>query len=146
MNEDLIQYENAGDFLRQRAEFRKEALRNLRKREGLPIPTIDENGRAIYLDSEGKPHSWAIGKKQGLSREEASQYWEESAPFEILDVAADGRPIQDEIRDLERDAELNRKTANVDFGVHSAPDLQIGNIYDEEQVDQAIQQYIERHL
>ena len=160
MFDEHVYYENAGDFLELRKKYRAEALRQLRIREKLPVPTVDSIGRCVYVGQDEQAHSWATGsvkqpyvqvEREGKSpaaapTEEIYHAWQGQHEFKILDVSFDGKPIENELRDLSRDAEQMGKV-KADFGVASspAPDLIINNIADEAEIDNAIQGYIKRH-
>jgi hypothetical protein len=153
------------DWWDQRAEFRKQALQNLRKREGLPTSERlvgsfyqradgfyrEPPGKEVFLDTTMYPNGnggytqWAKGTRKGLSREEADKNWGRSGGFEILEVAEDGRKLSDELRDLDRDATLVEEASRVSHGAESeqAPELVLTDTSDEE-VDRGLQEYLKR--
>jgi hypothetical protein len=160
-------FQRIGSFFEQRAEFRKQALASLRKREGLPTSEHlrgafyqrvdgfyrEPPGREVFLDTTLYPNGkggftqWAKGTRKGASREEASQNWGRSS-FEILEVAEDGRKrkLADELRDLDRDATAMEMAERISHGEvgEQAPDLVLDGTSDEE-IDQKLQEYIKRH-
>ena len=144
MIEEVQRY---GDWWEQRKEYRQQALVDLRKREGIPAPELID-GKWMYRDSEGEPYPWAVGKQTLPSAEEMDQFWDgvDARTFEIREVASDGRPISDEIRDLERDAQLIRDTQSVSFGDSSEPnpDFRLDSL-DDASVDSAIQKMVNHH-
>jgi len=159
-------FQRFGDWFEQRAEYRKQALASLRKREGLPASKRivgafyqrkdrafypEPPGREVFLDTAMYPNgrggysSFALGTRKGMSREEAEQHWGRPSDFEILDVASDGRKLEDELRDLDRDAAGMELGSRVSHGRESeqAPGLALANLSDEE-VEQRLQEYMKR--
>jgi hypothetical protein len=167
---DLNLFQRVGDFFEQRKQFRAAALTALRKREGLPSPVdennnpletrFDDQGQVQYYDQsgkqvervlfsgagrDGKPGAFAVGKRKGEALREAEQRWNSPAEFEILEVAEDGRQLQDEIADLDRDSSNYEMGERVSHGTASeqAPGLVLDGTSDEE-VDQKLQQYLKK--
>ena len=165
-------FQRVGDFFEQRKEYRQAALVALRKREGLPHPVdeqgneletrLDDFGEAHYYNQagqevehvywagtgkDGKPGAFAIGQRKGADLVEASRNWGDphEAEFEILDVAEDGRRLEDELRDLDRDATTFERSARVSHGPEGeqAPGFAINGTSDEE-IDQRLQAYVKR--
>ena len=143
----IFEEQHYGDFLEQRKQYRAEALDSLREREGIPAPEFID-GMWQYRDEEGNPHPWATGKRKQPDAAEMDEFWSgaDARTFEILPVARDGKPIEVEVKDLERDAQLVHDAGGVSFGDASepTPDFQIANFSDET-VDAAIQGYIDKH-
>ena len=165
------EYQRVGDWFEQRSQFRAAALQALRKREGLPQPVdpqgtpletrFDDQGHAHYSDAsgkkvdrvlfegtgrKGKPGGFAIGKRKGLSREEADLDWNRPAEsFQILETAEDGRKLSEELKDLNRDSDVFAISQNVSHGDvgEQAPGLVLDGLKDEE-VDARLQEYIQR--
>jgi len=179
------QVQRQGDWFEQRKQYRAQALVALRKREGLPSPVdadgvfletrFDDQGNAHYYDArgnvvehvlfagagkDGKPGGFAIGKRKGVSNEEADRNWnrtpaeelplhlrqgEREEQFQILEVSEDGKKIEDEIRDLNRDSAAYERSERVSHGPASqqAPDLFLYGISDED-VDASLQDYLKR--
>ena len=163
--------QRVGDFFEQRKAYRLAALLSLRKREGLPSPVdergnpletrMDNFGNAIYHDADGKqvtrvlfagagrdgkPGAFAVGQRKGADISEAERHWMDSAaPFEILDVAEDGRKLATEMADLHRDSAAYERAERVSHGPagEQAPDLVLDEISDEE-VDARLQEYLRR--
>lgn len=161
------------DWFAQRKTFRLAALTALRKREGLPSPVdeqgnpletrMDDFGNATYYSlsgeqvkkvlfsgtgKDGKPGSFAIGTRKGEARELADASWNRSdTEFEILEVAEDGRSLQDELRDLDRDSKGMEIAEKVSHGSVSeqAPGFELDGTSDEE-VDAKLQEYLKRGL
>jgi hypothetical protein len=115
---------------------------------------------------DGKPGGFAIGKRKGAGRTEAEAEWGNerardelfSRPiplgsntkgvlpeFEILEVSEDGKHIEDELRDLNRDSANYTQAEKVSHGSASqqAPDFELSGTSDEE-VDSALQEYLKR--
>ena len=169
MNIDMFQ--RVGDWFGQRREYRQAALVALRKREGLPQPVdqdgnelvtrFDNAGNVHYFDQngnqidrvlwagagrDGKPGSFAIGTKKQEPRELADVNWHSTdAPFDILEVAEDGRKLSDELLDLNRDSATYERAERVSHGDASeqAPELVLDGTSDEE-VEQKLQEYLKR--
>ena len=159
-------FQRLGDWFEQRAEYRKQALASLRKREGLPTSMHlkgdfyqradgfyrDPPGTQVWLDTTMYPNGnggyiqWATGTRKGLSREEADKNWGRSN-FEILDIAEDGRKLTDELKDLDRDAQGMEIAQRVSHGAagEQAPDLVLGGTSDDE-IDQKLQEYLKRGI
>ena len=163
--------QRVGDWFEQRKAFRLAALIALRKREGLPQPVdergdpletrMDNLGNATYHDAsgakvdrvlfagtgkDGKPGSFAVGARKGGARELADASWNRSDnEFEILEVAEDGRKLQDELEDLNRDAKTFHIAERVSHGAESeqAPGFELAGTSDEE-VDRKLQEYLKR--
>ena len=108
----------------------------------------------------GKPGAMAIGQRQqpsatvidekGIRREvptaAVSDAWNRpDTEFKILEVSEDGRRIEDELRDLARDAAGFEQAGRVSYGALSeqAPDLHLDGTSDEE-VDARLQEYLKR--
>ena len=170
---DFNLFQRVGDFFEDRKTFRAQALKNLRQREGLPSPVdqdgnpletrMDDLGRAYYVSpdgtrvervlfagagKDGKPGSFAVGKCKQEPRELADAHWNSSDPgFEILDIAEDGRRLEDELKDLDRDSstfELSEKVSHGDAG-EQAPELHLAGTSDEE-IDETLQKFLKRGL
>ncbi len=168
---DFNLFQRVGSFFELRREYRAQALKNLRKREGLPSP-VDENGspletrmddygnatyhnaagekvdRVLFAGAgkRGKPGSFAVGQRRGDPLDEATRNWASGhSAFEILDVAEDGRRLSDERNDLDRDSSTFEIAERVSHGSASeqAPDLHLANTSDEE-VDEALQKFLKR--
>jgi hypothetical protein len=168
---DFNLFQRVGSFFEQRREYRAQALKNLRKREGLPSP-VDENGspletrmddygnatyhnaagekvdRVLFAGAgkDGKPGSFAVGQRRGDPLDEATRNWASGhSAFEILDVAEDGRRLSDELEDLDRDSSTFALAETVSHGVESeqAPGFEITGTSDEE-IDQRLQEYLKR--
>jgi hypothetical protein len=165
------QVQQVTDWQGQRKQYRAQALVALRKREGLPGPVdetgapletrFDDEGNAHYYDAQGnkvdkvlfagtgkdgKPGGFAIGKRKQEPKEIAEQNWNRSdTAFEILEVSEDGKHIEDELRDLNRDSANYTQAEKVSHGSASqqAPDLELSGTSDEE-VDSALQEYLKR--
>lgn len=159
-------FQRLGDWYEQRAEYRKQALASLRKREGLStserlVGTFyhrddgcfyrEPPGQEVFLDTTLYPNgqggyaTWAVGTRKGVSREEASQNWGGSSSFEILEVAEDGRKLSDELNDLNRDAggmEMAEKVSHGEAG-EQAPGLELYGTSDAE-IDEALQEFLKR--
>jgi hypothetical protein len=122
---------------------------------------MDDYGNAAYYNSagekvdrvlfagtgkDGKPGSFAIGQRKGPSLDEATRNWSSGySAFEILEVAEDGRKLQDELNDLSRDAHGMEIAQRVSHGVQSeqAPGFDLAGTSDEE-VDRRLQEYLKR--
>jgi hypothetical protein len=163
--------QRVGDYFEQRKAFRLAALVALRKREGLPGPVdqdgspletrLDDSGNVAYYNlagekvsrvmfagagRKGKPGSFAVGTRKGAPLEDATRNWASGhSAFEVLDVAEDGRKLEDELRDLHRDAGAFEAAGRVSHGAEGeqAPDLVLDGVGDEE-VDQRLQEYLKR--
>lgn len=163
--------QRVGDWFEMRKAYRLANLLSLRKREGLPGPVdqdgspletrLDDSGNAAYYNSagekvsrvmfsgagrDGKLGSFAVGQRKGARLEDATQNWAAGhSAFEILDVAEDGRKLEDELRDLDRDAGAVEAAGRVSHGAEGeqAPDLVLDGVGDEE-VDQRLQEYLKR--
>jgi hypothetical protein len=160
------------DWFEERRQFRKAALLALRKRENLPSPVdadgnpldtrFDDLGNAHYYNAagemvdhvlwagagrDGKPGAFATGKRKGEAREIADASWHRpDAEFEILEVSEDGRKLEDELRDLSRDAagmELAERVRHEGDASEQAPGLELSGTTDGE-VDEKLQQYLKR--
>lgn len=158
-------FQRLGDFWEKREEYRKQALALLRKREGLPASEHlrgafyqradgfyrEPPGKEVFLDTtmysngQGGFVQWAQGTRKGEAREDASQYWGRSASFEILDIAEDGRRLEDELADLSRDASGMEMAERVSHGAagEQAPELLLDGTSDEE-IDQKLQEFLKR--
>jgi hypothetical protein len=164
--------QRVGDFFEQRKAFRLAALLSLRRREGLSSP-VDEQGRSLETridDSgyvgyygadgkqvsrvlfagagrDGKPGSFAVGQRKGANIGDAEQHWGApvSEEFEILAVAEDGRKLEDELLDLNRDSATYERAERVSYGHESeqAPDLQLRDCSDAE-VEARLQEYLKQ--
>jgi hypothetical protein len=169
----IEQFQRYGDFWELRAEYRKQALKNLRKREGLPTSERlvgafyqradgfyrEPPGKEVFLDTTMYPNGnggftqWAKGTRKGLSREEAEKNWGRNSEFEILEVAEDGRKLEDEIRDLDRDAAGFDRThptdsPRVDLGQagEQAPGLVVRDGAGDDEIDEVLQKFLKRRL
>jgi hypothetical protein len=160
-------FQRLGDWYEQRAEYRKQALKNLRKREGLPTSERlvgafyqradgfyrEPPGKEVFLDTTMYPNGnggftqWAMGTRKGSPREEAEKNWGGHAEFEILDVAEDGRSIGNELVDLNRDAATMERAERVSHGDagEQAPGFEIAGTSDEE-IDEKLQEFLKRGL
>jgi hypothetical protein len=159
--------QRVGDWFGQRAEYRKQALAILRRRENLPTSVRlkgdfyqredgefynEPPGKQVWLDTTLYPNGkggysvWATGTRKGTDIAEADQHWNrDDNQFEILSVAEDGRKLSDELRDLSRDAagfEVASKVSHGQTG-EQAPDLVLDGTSDEE-VDARLQEYLRR--
>lgn len=153
-------FQRMENWWEQRAEFRKQALINLRKREGLPTPeTID--GKMQYRQPDGSYSTMATGTRRqesetvidekGIPRtvptSGVAAAWGrmEEAGFEILEVSEDGRKLEDELRDLDRDATGMEVASRVDHGAagEQAPDLVLNGTSDDE-IDEVLQKFLKR--
>ena len=160
-----------GDYFEQRKAFRLAALVALRKREGLPSPVdadgapletrMDNSGNVAYYNPagervtqvmfsgagrDGKPGAFAVGQRKGAPLDDATRNWAEGrSAFEILDVAEDGRKLEDELRDLDRDAGAVEAAGKVSHGAEGeqAPGLVLDGMTDAE-VDARLQEYLKR--
>ena len=151
-------FQRFGDWFEQRAEYRKQALASLRRREGLPIPEMVD-GKMQYLQPDGSYSTMAIGTRKqdsetfidekGVPRTvptvAAASAWGRDNEFEILEVAEDGRKLTDELLDLNRDSVTYAQSERVSHGDASeqAPELVLDGTSDEE-VDQKLQEYLKR--
>ena len=141
-----VQRVDAGDFFGLRKEYRRCALRTLRQREGYRAPVF-VNGRWMFLGDDRKYHCQAVGHRKQPSVELVDDFWGgRNAPFETLNYVG-GVPLDQEVKDLERDAKNFQRSENVSFGGKEVPcpDLKIENPGDDSEVDTAIQEYIKRH-
>jgi len=163
MNSNFFQ--RVGDFWEEREEYRKQALKSLRKREGLPTSEHlrgafyqradgfyrEPPGKEVFLDTTLYPNGnggysqWALGTRKGLSRDEAEKNWNRPTQFEILEVAEDGRRLKDELLDLDRDAAGMEMANRVSHGAEGeqAPDFTLIGTEDEE-IDQQLQEFLKR--
>lgn len=111
-----------------------------------------------------KHRGFAVGKKKGEERGLADTGWTDLselaaaktveatmraakgiAPFEILELAEDGRKLEDELRDLDRDAAGMEMAERVSHGAtgEQAPGFRIDNTSGEE-VERRLQEYIKQ--
>ncbi len=151
-------FQRMENWWEQRAEYRKQALINLRKREGLPVPeTID--GKMQYRQPDGSYSTMATGTRRqesetvidekGIPRTVptpgVAAAWERGGGFEILEVAEDGRRLEDELRDLDRDATGMEVASRVDHGAagEQAPELVLDGTSDDE-IDEVLQKFLKR--
>ena len=136
---------------------------------------MDDSGDAAYYNAagekvtrvlfagagrDGKPGSFATGTRKqsseividehGIARQvptsSVSAAWASGhSAFEILEVAEDGRKLQDELADLDRDAQGMSVAEKVSHGREGeqAPELVLNGTSDEE-VDQRLQEYLKR--
>lgn len=136
---------------------------------------FDDFGNAHYYDAagqkatkvlwagvgkDGKPGAFAIGTRQQPSEtfidEEgvprtvptaavASAWNRPDTPFEIIEVAEDGRRLEDELRDLDRDAAGMEVAGRVSHGgvEEQAPGFEIAGTADEE-IDAKLQEFLKR--
>jgi hypothetical protein len=169
---DFNLFQRVGDFFEMRKTYRQQALKALRKREGLPSPVdqdgvpletrFDDQGNAHYYNAsgekqehvlfagagkDGKPGSFAVGTRKQEPRELADASWHSESEFQILDVAEDGRKLSDELKDLDRDSstfERSEKVSHGDAG-EQAPELHLANTSDEE-IDETLQKFLKRGL
>ena len=171
-------FQRVGDWFELRREYRAAALKNLRKREGLPSPVdsggndletrFDDQGQAHYYNQDGKrvdqvlftgagrdgkPGAFATGTRKGLPRELADSDWHNPPEFEILEVAEDGRKLEDELRDLDRDAAgFDRihptDSPRVDLGQagEQAPGLVVRDGAGDDEIDEVLQKFLKRGL
>jgi hypothetical protein len=138
---------DAGDFIGLRQEYRKRALINLRRREGIPVPEFVD-GRWMYLCDDGEYHCQAVGHRRQPDSSVMDEFWgSNQAPFEMLEVADDGIPLTKEIDDLGRDAKGFERAEHVSFGGKEVPypDFVVNDPNDDSEVDHAVQEYIKRH-
>lgn len=164
--------QRVSDWFEQRKAYRLQALLALRKREGLPSPVdidgnlletrYDDQGQAHYYRADGKrvdqvywqgagkdgkPGAFAVGTRKGEARELADARWgaADGGGFEILDVSEDGRPLANELLDLNRDSATYERAERVSHGAQSeqAPELVLDGTSDEE-VDARLQEYLKR--
>lgn len=144
-------YENGGEFHELRQEFRKLSLDALRKREGIE-PPIYIDGRWMYRDADGNPTPWATGKVKQPSLREMDAFWDGLSEgvflannFKVLEVANDGVPLSNEVRDLERDANKFFIAERVSHGEESSanPDFSLDSL-DDDTVDAALQTFIRK--
>ena len=166
-------FQRIENFWEQRKQFRAAALTALRKREGLPSPIdrdnnpletrFDDQGNAHYYNQagkrvdevlwagagrDGKPGAFAVGTRKGEAHELADARWNSPDPgFEILEVAEDGRKLEDELRDLDRDATGMAVAERVSYGLagEQAPELELGGLSDHE-IDEKLQAFLKRGL
>ena len=137
----------------------------------VPLETrFDDLGNAHYYDAQGnkvtkvlfagagkdgKPGGFAVGTRKGADLNEAEKNWGSPATagiaaqllpsFQILEVSEDGRKLEDELADLNRDAKTFQIAERVSHGSASeqAPDFELDGTSDEE-VDGALQVYLKR--
>lgn len=170
MPTDFNMFQRVGDWFEQRKSYRAAALVALRRREGLPSPVdesgveletrFDDQGQAHYYNAagekvervmfagagkDGKPGSFAVGTRKGEARELADARWGTTDGFEILDIAEDGRRLEDELADLSRDASGMEMAERVSHGAagEQAPELVLDGTSDEE-IDQKLQEFLKR--
>jgi hypothetical protein len=152
-------FQRVGDFFEQRREYRQAAIKALRRREGLPTPELVD-GKMQYRQPNGTYSTMAVGARKqesetvidekGIPRtvptSEVAAAWDRGGGFEIPEVAEDGRKLSDELRDLDRDAAGMEMGSRVSHGVEGeqAPDLQITNPADDEEIDEKLQEYLKR--
>lgn len=165
-------FQRIDNFWEQRKEYRAAALVALRKREGLPSPVdehgnpletrFDDLGNAHYYDQagrkaervlwagagrDGKPGAFAVGSRKQQPREVADAAWHSTNPgFEILEVAEDGRRLEDELHDLDRDAHGMHESEKVSHGQagEQAPGFTIQNPSDDAELDARLQEFLKR--
>jgi hypothetical protein len=148
------------DWWDQRAEFRKQTLIALRKREGLPTPELID-GKMQYRQQDESYSTMAVGARKqesetviderGIPRTvptaEVAAAWDRggASEFEILEVAEDGRRLVDELVDLHRDSATYERAEKVSHGREGeqAPDLVLDGTGDDE-VDARLQEYLKR--
>ena len=100
----------------------------------------------MYPNGNGGFSQWATGTRKGPSLDEATRNWASGcSAFEILEVAEDGRKLQDELNDLDRDSTAFEIASQVSHGVQSeqAPGFDLSGTSDEE-VDARLQEYLKR--
>ena len=153
-------FQRFGDWFEQRAEYRKQALVSLRKREGLLTPEMVD-GKMQYLQSDGSYSTMAVGTRKQDSETTIDEKgvprtvptagvdaaWNRDGGFQILEVAEDGRKLSDELKDLDRDSstfELSEKVSHGDAG-EQAPGFELANTSDEE-IDETLQKFLKRGL
>src|ERR1700678_4352951 len=176
----IEQFQRYGDWFEQRAEYRKQALQNLRKREGVPTSERlvgafyqradgfyrEPPGKEVFLDTTMYPNgnggftTWAKGTRKqesetilddkGIERTvptaDVMACWGPGGGgFEILQTSEDGRRLEDELKDLNRDAKTFELAERVSHGPVSeqAPDFELDGTSDEE-VDAKLQEYLKR--
>ena len=153
-------FQRFGDWFEQRAEYRKQALESLRRREGLPTPELVD-GKMQYRQSDGTYSTMAVGiRKQdsktvidekGIPRTvptaDVDAQWNRGGEFQILDISEDGRKLSDELKDLDRDSSTFEIAERVSHGDASeqAPELHLANTSDEE-IDETLQKFLKRGL
>ena len=162
-------FQRLGNFWEKREEYRKQALAALRKREGLPTSEhlrgafyqrgdgfyCEPPGKEVFLDTTMYPNGnggyaqWAKGTRKGMPKEEASRYWGRGGDaFEILEVAEDGRKLEDELRDLDRDAATVEQAGRVSHGAEGeqAPGLVIDADAGDDQIDEVLQKFLKKGI
>lgn len=151
-------FQRMENWWEQRAEYRKQALINLRKREGLPTPEMIDD-KMQYRQPDGSYSTMATGTRRqesetvidekGIPRTVptagVAAAWDRGGGFEILEVSEDGRKLSDELRDLARDAEGMEVASRVDHGAagEQAPDLVLNGTSDDE-IDEVLQKFLKR--
>jgi len=167
-------FQRVTDWYEQRKQFRAAALTALRKREGLPSPVdsdgneletrYDDQGQVHYYNAQGKrvdqvlfqgtgrdgkPGAFAVGTRKGEAHELADARWNSPDPgFEILEVAEDGRKLEDELRDLDRDAtgmEIAERVSHGQAG-EQAPGLVVRDGAGDDEIDEVLQKFLKRGL
>jgi hypothetical protein len=70
--------------------------------------------------------------------------WGQSNRFEILETSEDGKSLQDELNDLDRDSTAFEIASQVSHGAQSeqAPELMLGDPDDSERVAKELQDYL----
>jgi hypothetical protein len=151
-------FQRLGDWFEQRAEFRKQALASLRRREGLPTPELVD-GKMQYRQADGTYSTMAVGTRKQASETVIDEKgiprtvptiavdtaWNRGGGFEILDVAEDGTQLTSELADLQRDAAAYERGAQVSHGEvgEMAPGLVLDGTEDEE-IDRKLQEFLKR--
>jgi len=153
-------FQRLENFWEKRAEYRKQALISLRKRENLPTSEMVD-GKMQYRQPDGSYSTMAVGARKqefetvidekGISRAvptaAVSAAWGRDSGFEILEISEDGRKLEDELRDLDRDAQGMEIAERVSHGPtgEQAPEFELSGTSDEE-VDRRLQEYLKRGL
>ena len=151
-------FQRMENWWEQRAEYRKQALINLRKREGLPTPELID-GKMQYRQPDGSYSTMATGTRRqesetvidekGIPRtvptSGVAAAWDRGGGFEILEVSEDGRKLSDELRDLARDAEGMEVASRISHGSagEQAPELVLDGTSDDE-IDEVLQKFLKR--
>ena len=142
---------------------------------GVPLETrFDDVGNATYHNAagekvdrvlfaggriDGKPGAFATGTRKQESEfvfdefgvghavptAAVSDAWGRESEFKILEVSEDGKPLSNELRDLNRDAGTFEIAERVSHGPagEQAPGLEMYGTSDEE-ADRALQEYLKR--
>ena len=156
----IEKFQRYGNFWELREEYRADALKNLRKREGLPTPEMID-GKMQYRQADGTYSTMAVGTRKqesetvidekGIPRtvptSGVAAAWGQNPDFEILEVAEDGRKLSDELKDLDRDSSTFQQSERVSHGDagEQAPGFELVNTSDEE-IDETLQKFLKRGL